>query len=133
MMDCLDKIVGRKPVRRIADQSFITNCKETNTRESPVKQVCEDFKSWKMVVTLYRSNTRLSWGEISRKLESITRRKSKVFQVAVDRAIYWCLKEQELDDLLAKPFQLSLPLTNVKIGRWKKDDHWQDLQNQGAS
>ena len=47
MMDCLDKIVGRKPVRRIADQSFITNCKETNTRESPVKQVCEDFKSWK--------------------------------------------------------------------------------------
>ena len=91
------------------------------------KQVRNDFKSWKLASTLYRSNTRLSWGEISKKLESITRRNSEVFQVAVDRAIFWCLKEQELEELLLKPFQLSSPRTNVKIGRWKKDDHWQDL------
>ena len=124
MMICLDKIVGRRPVRREADRSFVSVTKAADSPNNPVKQLSEDYKSWKMAVTLYRSNTKLSWGEISRKLEAITRRKSEVLPLAADRAIYWCLKEQEIKELLDKSFQLSSTRTNVTLGRWKKDDHW---------
>ena len=48
--------------------------------------------------------------------------------MAADRAIFWCLKKQELEGLLLKPFQLRSYKTNIKMARWKKDDHWQDLQ-----
>ena len=76
-----------------------------------------------MTITIYRTNTRMSWGEIRRKLESITKRKSEVFQVAADRAIFWCLEEQELEGLMLKPDPLSSYKTNVKMGRWRKG-HW---------
>lgn len=52
-----------------------------------VKQDSMALKDWKKAITIYRTNTRMSWGEINGKLESITKRKSEVFQVAADRTI----------------------------------------------
>ena len=70
----------------------------------------------------------MSWGEVCRKLESITKRKSEVSQGAADRAIFWCLEEQELKGLLLTPNQLSSNKTFIKMGRWRKEDHWLNLQ-----
>ena len=88
----------------------------------------KEIKDWKMAVTIYRTNTKMSWGEISRNLEGITKRKSEVFQLAADRAVFWCWKEKELHGLLLKPDQLSSYITSVKMVRWSKDDHWFNLQ-----
>ena len=41
---------------------------------------------WKMAITVYHTNTRTSWGEVSRKLESIIKRKFRVFQVIANKA-----------------------------------------------
>ena len=79
-------------------------------------------------VTVYRSNTRMSWGEIRGKVESITKRGAEVLQIAADRAIFWVQKEQEIEGLLAKLNQLSTYKTTVTMGRWRKEDHWQNLQ-----
>ena len=49
----------------------------------------EKIKDWKKAITIYRSNTRMPWKEISRKLEAIIKRKPKINQVAADRAILW--------------------------------------------
>ena len=48
--------------------------------------------------------------------------------MAADRAIFWCLEEQELEGLLLKPHKLSSNRTFVKMGRWRKEDHWLNLQ-----
>ena len=128
MAECLGYIVGRRSPRKIVDRSFPIVNKSIDVQKGLVKQVSEETKNWKMAITIYRTNTRMSWQEVSRKLESITKRKSGVCQVAADRAIFWCLNKQELEGLLLKPFQLSSYKTNVKMARWKKDDHWQDLQ-----
>ena len=92
------------------------------------KEALKEIKDYKMAITMYRTNTRMSWGEINRKLEFIIKRKLEVFPVAVDRAIFWCLEEQELQGLLLKPDQLSSYKTYIKMEKWRKEDHWENLQ-----
>ena len=84
-------------------------------------------KDWRKAVTIYRSNTKMSWKEISTKLEAIINRKPEVNQVAVDRAILWCSEPAEVNGLLKNSDQLSSQKTFVKMKNWKKD-HWEDLQ-----
>ena len=97
------------------------------TREEE-KSDSEKFKDWRKAITVYRSNTKMSWKEISRKLEAIIKRKPEVNQVAADRAIFWCFGGEELNGLLFKPEQLSSHNTYVKMDNWKKEDHWENLQ-----
>ena len=109
-------------------QSFFSN-KNSNFGDTlEDKQESLALRDWKRAITVYRSNTRLYWEEISGRLESITKRKSDLFQVAADRAIFWCWEEQEFERLLSKPDQLSDYKTKVSMGRWRKEDHWQNLQ-----
>ena len=49
------------------------------------KQDSMAIKDWKRAIIIYRTNTRISWGDICGKLGSITKRKSEVFQIIVDR------------------------------------------------
>ena len=85
-------------------------------------ETSKKVKDCKLAITIYRTNTRTSWGDISsRKLESTIKRKSEVFPVAMDRAIFWCLEEQEFKGLLLKPDQLSSYKTYVKMERWSKE------------
>ena len=88
----------------------------------------ERIKDWKKAVTIFRSNTRMPWREISRKLEILIKWKAEVSQLATDRAIFWCFEEKELNGLLLKPEQLSSNNTYVKMKKWKKEDHWENLQ-----
>ena len=92
------------------------------------KSNSEKIKDWRKAITIYLSNTRMSWKEISRKLEAIIKRKAEVNQVAADRAIFQCLEVEELNGLLMKPEQLSSHKTYVKMENWKKEDHWENLQ-----
>ena len=56
------------------------------------------------------------------------KRKSDLFQIVADRAMFWCREEQEIEKLLSKSDQLSTFKTMVTMGRWRKEDHWQNLQ-----
>ena len=88
MVECLGNIVGRRYSKGIVDRSFPNVNKSANFNRGVVKQDSKETQNWKIAITIYRANTRMSWAEISRKLESITRRKSVVCQVAADRAIF---------------------------------------------
>ena len=92
------------------------------------KEALMAAKNCMMAITIYRSNTRTSWGDINRKLDSTIKRKSEVFPVAADRAIFWCLEEKELKGLLLNSDQLSSFKTHIKMERWRKEDHWENLQ-----
>ena len=81
------------------------------------------IKDWNKAVTIFRSNTRMHWREISRKLENLIKRKAEVRQVSVDRAIFWCFEVKELDNLLMKPEILSSNHTYVNMKKWQKEDH----------
>ena len=128
MVDCLGNTVGRRFTKKGVDISFHNGARSRNIPSNEDKQVSTTIKVWKLAVTIFRSNTSMSWGEVSRKLEFITNRKSEVFQVAADRAIFWCMEEQEVASLLRKPEQLSSNKTLVNMERWKKEHHWQNLQ-----
>ena len=86
------------------------------------------IKDWKKAITIYRSNMRMPWKEISRKLEAIIKRKPEIYQVAADRAILWCLEVEEFDGLLVKPEQLSSHKTYIKMKKGRKEAHWETLQ-----
>ena len=128
MAECLGNIVGRRYSKRIVDRSFPIANKSANINRVVAKKNSDETKNWKIAITIYRANTKMSWAEINSKLESITKKKSRACQVATDRAIFWCLELEEFEQLLLKPSQLSSYKTNVKMDGWKKDDHWQDLQ-----
>ena len=70
---------------------------------------------------------KMPWKEISRKLETIIKRKAEINQVAADRAIFWCVEVEELNGLMIKPEQMSSHNTYVKMENWKKEDHWENL------
>ena len=88
----------------------------------------EMIKDWKMAMIIFRSNTRMSWYAITRKLEAIIKRKAKVNQVVVDRAIFYCVEVDELKALLMNSEQLSSPKTLVRMVNWKKEDHWENYK-----
>ena len=113
--------LGSKEVKRVRPTAANHQRNEDNAG-------LKETKDWKLAVTIHRTNTKMSWGVISRKLEGITKRKSVVFQMAADRAVFWCWKEEELNGLMLKPDQLSSINTYVKMVRWSKDDHWFNLQ-----
>ena len=113
---CLDNIVGRR-LWKGGQPSKVSRS------INPLK-----VKYWKTAITIYRNNTRLSWEDTNRKVESIIKRKSEVCQVAADRVILWCLDEQELRGLLLRPEQLSSYKTVVSMRRWRKEDHWENLK-----
>ena len=109
-------------------QSFFSNINNKNGKTDKGKKEYVALKDCKRVVTVYRSNTRSSWGEIREKLESITKRESELLQIVADRAIFWVRQEQEIEALLFNSDQLSTYKTMVTKGRWRKEDHWQNLQ-----
>ena len=109
-------------------QSFFSKYNSKSANVVLDKQNHMALKDWKRAITIYRSNIRMAWGEINGKLESIIKRKSEVLQVAADQAIFWCREEQEIKGLLSKPNQLSTYKMKVTMGRWRKEDHWQNLQ-----
>ena len=85
-------------------------------------------KDWKKAITIFRSNTKMPWRIISTKLEAVIKRKVELSQVATDRAILWCFEMKEFNDLLLRPHQLSSNNTYVKMKKWEKEDHWENLQ-----
>ena len=113
MAECLDNLADKRFWKRGTDRTVANEFRPVNIPTVKDKQDSNAIKDWKMAITIYRTNTRMSWGDISRKLESITKRKSEVFQVAADRAIFWCREKQELEGLLLKPDQLSSYKTYV--------------------
>ena len=92
------------------------------------ESVYEMIKDWRKAITIFCSNTSMSWKEISSKLEAIIKRKAEVNQVATDRAIFWCLEADELKGLLLQSEQLSSLKSQVRVVNWKKEDHWENLQ-----
>ena len=111
------KHVGRRRWIESADKRDYNGASSRNIQSSKDDQISKAIKHWKWAVTIFRTNMRMPWGEVSRKLEAITKRKSEVSQVAVDRAIFWCLEDQELEGLLLKSEQLSTHKTLVKVER----------------
>ena len=109
-------------------ESYTGRNYDVRVSSKEVKVDSGKIKDWKKAVTIFRSNTRMPWREISRRLEALINRKADVSQVATDRAIFWCYEVNELNDLLMKPEQLSSKVTCVRVKKWKKEDHWENLQ-----
>ena len=103
----------------------IRNAGVNTMEEEPVSEMIKD---WRKAITIFCSNTKMSWKEISSKLGAIIKRKAEVSQVAADRAIFWCLEADELEGLLLQSEQLSSLKSQVRMVNWKKEDHWENLQ-----
>ena len=75
MADCLENILRRRCWIEGADKSAYNEVRSRNIQSIKDDQVSKAIKDWKWAVTIFRTNTRISWREVSRKLESITKRK----------------------------------------------------------
>ena len=97
---CLDNLVGKRLWKRGLTSKNIRSGNSLTVLDDQNKKATKD---WRLAITIYRSNTRLSWKEINRKVEFITKRKTEISPVAADRAILGCLDEQELKGMLLMP------------------------------
>ena len=87
-------------------------------------------KEWRKALVVYRYTMYLSWGEIRRRIQAKLRRYVSVVTLAADRAILWCLDEEEISVLLSNRFQFSNGRNQVKMERWNMFVHWENLQIQ---
>ena len=85
-------------------------------------------KDWRKAVVVYRNTKYLSWGEISKRIQTKFRRAVGLVSLAADRAILWCLDEEEVSSLISKPLQFSKGRHQVRIERWNMYAHWDNLQ-----
>ena len=85
-------------------------------------------KDWRKALVVYRNTMMLSWREFRKKIQAKLRRVVEVVSLAADRAIIWCLDEEEISSLLLNPFQFSNGKNQVRIERWNVFAHWDNLQ-----
>ena len=72
---------------------------------------------------MYRYAMHLSWGEIGRRIRDKLGRDVDVVPLAADRAIVWCIDEEEIFSLTSSPLQFSKGRNQVKVERWNMFAH----------
>ena len=104
--------------------------KEIKSHEQGGSGLEQQKNDWKKALGVYRYSMNLSWGDIRRRIQAKLNRSVGVVTLATDRAILWCLDEEEISVLLSNPLQFSNGRNQVKMERWSMFVHWENLQIQ---
>ena len=72
-------------------------------------------KDWRKVAVVYQNTINISWGKIRKRIQAKLRRAVGVVSLAADRAVMWCLDEEEVFALISNPLQFSYGKHQVRI------------------
>ena len=112
----------------IKSQPAVKKQMEVINLKTECVEVDQYRKDWRKALVVYRNTMMISWGEIRKRIQAKLRRAVEVVSLAADRAIFWCLNEDEISSLLLNPVEFSNGRNQVRIEQWNIFAHWDNLQ-----